>query len=226
MTSLKENIENIKQNINTLCKQLNKNSDDIQIVTASKTVSAEILKQLKGYGINICGENRVQEFLGKYNTFDCEWHFIGKLQTNKVKYIIDKITLLHSLDRIELAAEIDKQCIKNNIKLNALIEINIAGEQSKGGIAPENALEFYNEIKNKYANINLCGIMSVMPVNGDKAEDKYYLQMKDIYDKIKKEEGSNFRYLSMGMSDDYLTAISCGSNMIRLGRAIFGERHY
>lgn len=224
--SLYENIISIKQKIKELCIIENKNEKDITIIAASKTVPIEILNTLNGYGISICGENRVQELLQKYGAVNTQWHFIGRLQTNKVKYIIDKVTLLHSLDKIELAEEIEKQCVKSGIKFKALIEINIAGEENKGGIPLEKAVDFYKELK-KYPHIEICGLMSVMPeISGEKVNEKYYLQMQEIYGKIKNNAESCFKYLSMGMSGDYLTAIKYGANMIRIGRALFGERNY
>jgi pyridoxal phosphate enzyme (YggS family) len=219
---LYENICKIKTDIEKICSEINRNPQDITLIAASKTVSAERLKPLKGYGINICGENRVQELLEKYGSVDTEWHFIGRLQTNKVKYIYDKIKLLHSLDRISLAQEIEKRCSAADIVLEALIEINVGGEENKGGIPPAEVLKFFNEVKNNFPHIRICGIMAVMPVN---AEEKYYLLMKDIYDRIK-AYSSDIKYLSMGMSGDYITAIKYGANIIRLGRALFGERIY
>lgn len=226
MDNIKENINLIYQNINDICQKINKNPEDITVIAASKTVDAKRLTSLKQLGINICGENRVQELLEKYDKVDTEWHFIGRLQTNKVKYLTDKITLLHSLDRENLAKEIEKQYSKQNKILKALIEINIGGELSKGGIEPEKAISFYNIIKEKYPHISICGLMAVMPQYTVKPQKKYYLQMKDIYDKIQSKEDKNFKYLSMGMSNDYITAIKYGANMVRLGRVLFGERHY
>jgi hypothetical protein len=219
---LSERILKIKENIEKVCREAKRSPQDIVIIAASKTVSAQRLKSLKEYGVNICGENRVQELLEKYGNVDTVWHFIGRLQTNKVKYIYDKIKLLHSLDRISLAQEIEKRCSAADIVLDALIEINVGGEENKGGIHPEQVLSFFNEVKDNFPHIRICGIMAVMPIN---AEEKYYLLMKDIYDRIKAYSG-DIKYLSMGMSGDYITAIKYGANIIRLGRALFGERIY
>jgi pyridoxal phosphate enzyme (YggS family) len=220
MTDLLQNINTINENIINVCLQTGRNPQDITVIAASKSVSWQRLAQLKG-SIGICGENRVQEFLEKYPHLDCDWHFIGRLQTNKVKYIIDKIKLLHSLDRESLADEIERQCVKNNTdKFDALIEVNIGGESSKGGISPDEAEEFYLYVKKSCPHINVCGLMSVLPIGAD---EKYYLQMSALYDRINGISGG-FKYLSMGMSDDYITAIRYGANMIRLGRALFGER--
>ena len=147
-----------------------------------------------------------------------EMHFIGQLQSNKVKYIIDKISLIHSLDRISLAQEIDKRAKNIGKIMDALIEVNL-GEASKGGVLAEEVLGFYGQMSN-YPNIRVRGIMSVMPID---APDDKYLQMRELYD-ILKTQSKDIKYLSMGMSDDYLKAIEHGANMIRLGRVILGER--
>lgn len=222
MASLFENIKLLRANIEKACKESNQKPSDITIVAASKTVPAQKLKELKELGINICGENRVQEFVEKYGKVDTDWHFIGRLQTNKVKYIYDKISLLHSLDRISLAEAIEKRCAASNTVLNALIEVNIGGEDNKGGVMSQQAQEFYYTVKQNFAHIRICGVMAVMPAGT--TDNKYYLQMKDIYDKIKWAGGEEVKYLSMGMSDDYFTAIKCGANIIRPGRALFGDR--
>lgn len=217
-----EKIEEVKNKLKELCAGCGIDYGSITVIAASKTVTPERLKCLKPCGINICGENRVQELLSKYGLVDTEWHFIGRLQTNKVKYIIDKVTLIQSLDRLELAAEIERQCVKRNLTVNALIEVNCGGEESKGGISLENTEEFYESLK-VFPHIKICGLMSVMPIN---AGEQYYLQIKKIYDTIKVKAGQEFKYLSVGMSNDYIRAVKCGSNMIRLGRVFFGERNY
>lgn len=224
--SLIENAENIRKKIKEQCILCGRDEKEIKIVAASKTVPAAVLNTLKDCGITSCGENRVQELLEKYGAVKTDWHFIGRLQTNKVKYLPGKISLLHSLDRIELAQEIERQYAKKDIVLNCLIEINIAGEQSKGGAPAASAQDFYGELK-AYPHIKICGLMAVMPeTDGHAANEEYYLQMRDIYGKIKQKAGGSFNILSVGMSGDYLTAIKYGSNMVRIGRALFGERVY
>jgi pyridoxal phosphate enzyme (YggS family) len=195
--------------------------EDIKIVAATKTKDAQTVNALYDCGIRIIGENRVQEFLQKYPELNpnFETHFIGRLQTNKVKYIIDKVSLIHSLDRISLAEEIDKRAHQTGKKAEVLIEVNF-GEQSKGGVESDKVLDFYKEVSEKYDNIIVRGLMSVMPVN---APDEMYLQLRRLYD-ILKTQSNNIKYLSAGMSDDYLKAIRYGANMIRLGRVLLGER--
>lgn len=220
--SVENNILKVKENIEIVCREIGKYPQDITIVAAVKGAEAERLTALKDFGINICGENTAQQLVEKYPHVACEWHFIGRLQTNKVKYIIDKVKLIHSLDRESLAAEIERQCQKNNIpRIDVLIEVNMGGEESKGGVAPAEAEKFYIDITGKYPRVNVIGLMSVMPIGADK---EYYLQIKSLYDKINGIGGGRFKYLSVGMSGDYVTAIKYGANMIRLGTVLFGQR--
>lgn len=219
-----ENFEKIKKEISKKFPNGNKYGEEITIVAASKTVDTESLKQLNGLGIDICGENRVQEFLNKYGKVDTNWHFIGNLQTNKVKYIIDKISLIQSCNSLKLAKVINDLSLKINKISDILIEVNIAKEESKTGISEielEKGLDDFLILK----NIRILGLMAVLPLT-DALENtkKYYLQMRTLYDKIKCRI-STFKYLSMGMSNDYILAIQCGANMIRLGTALFGERN-
>lgn len=194
--------------------------EDIKIVAATKTKSPQTINSLYDCGIKIIGENRVQEFLQKYPELNknFEMHFIGQLQTNKVKYIIDKVSLIHSLDRISLAQELDKRARQIGKTVEVLIEVNF-GEQSKGGVELDKVLDFYKEVSN-YPNIIVRGLMSVMPIG---APDEMYLQIRSLYD-ILKTQSNDIKYLSVGMSDDYLKAIRYGANMIRLGRVLLGER--
>jgi pyridoxal phosphate enzyme (YggS family) len=174
----------------------------------------------------VLGENRVQELVAKYDP-RYRWHLIGQLQTNKVKYIIDKVELIHSLDRIELAKEIEKQATKHGKVQSCLVEINLRGEASKGGIKPEDTLEFVRSLKD-YKHIKIEGIMSVLPNVSTKELDTLYDELDLIFDKVKKIEQDNveIKYLSAGMSGDYKVALNHKSNVLRLGRLIFGERVY
>lgn len=222
---LLENYNTVLANIEKAVALSGREMSDITIVAASKTMPIERIRfVLDNTKIRIVGENRVQELTDKY-TPDIEWHFIGQLQSNKVKYIIDKVSLIHSLDRLSLAAEIDRQAKKHNIVANVLIEINMACEDSKGGISPDCMFEFLEQLI-PFENICIKGIMAVMPnVEGQELEN-YYLQLSNLYAKLLKTKAKNadIRYLSAGMSNDYQTALKYGANLIRLGRAIFGER--
>lgn len=191
---------------------------NITVVAATKGQTADTINMLPNNGINIAGENRVQEMLSKYDSIDksITFHMIGQLQTNKVKYIINKVSLIQSVDRLNLAQEIDKQAKKNNLVMPVLVELNLGGEENKGGVSVSGFDKLVDEI-NRLPNIQLQGIMTVMPKN---AHSGLYKQMYIIYNNLR-VSNSNIKYLSMGMSDDYQIALDNGSNMLRLGRAIF-----
>lgn len=224
--SIEENIKKIQNEVDSIVP-VKKRDGDVIIIAASKTQTAEVLKEYYKTGYNVLGENRVQEFLDKYDKCPkFEWHFIGRLQTNKVKYIIDKVSLIHSLDRLELASEIQKQCEKKGITMSVLIEVNIGHEENKGGIEPDKLMEFCESLKG-FDKILVKGLMCVLPANTEeKIISEMCLQMHNLYDKIKELKYDNFDilYLSMGMTNDYKIAVKYGANMIRIGRAIFGER--
>ena len=167
---------------------------------------------------------RVQELLEKY-TPDVRWHFIGQLQTNKVKYIVDKVELIHSVDRLSLLQEIDRQAKKHGKVQDILIEVNIGGEEKKGGVAPAEVIDFAKEV-DKYPSVRLKGLMSVLPNVEKEALNAFYLQLSKLYDTLKQTKLNNadIRYLSAGMSNDYDVAVKYGANIVRLGRALFGER--
>ena len=203
-------------------------TDGVTLVAAVKTQPKELIEQVVRAGlVSDIGDNRVQEFMANYDpSLNVRRHFIGRLQTNKVKYIIDKVCLIHSLDREELAAEVDKQARKHSLIANCLIEVNMGSEISKGGVEPEEVLNFAQSVK-KYPNVCVKGLMSVLPNTDDKDRligmygdlHSIYLQMQGKFDGIDT--------LSCGMTNDYELAITYGgSNMIRLGRVLFGERVY
>ena len=188
----------------------------------------EEINEAISLGINRIGENRVQELMEKYDRLDkSEIHLIGQLQTNKVKYIIDKVEFIHSLDRISLATEIDKLAEKKSKSpMKVLVEINIAGESTKSGIEPNKLTEFL-DILTDFRYINPVGLMTVAPGNANEYEQEmYFNQMRELLEKGKHVFGEKFKELSMGMSRDYIAAIKNGATMIRLGTALFGERIY
>ena len=223
---LKENAKIIKDEIIKRFKGVNKYGESITVVAASKTVDTGVLNELKSLDIFICGENRVQEFLKKCDLVDTTWHFIGNLQTNKVKYIVDKVDLIQSCNSLKLLNEIDRQSEKIEKVSKVLIEVNIAKENSKTGILKDE-LDFILNKAKTLKNISVKGLMAVMPyVKNPEINKDYYLQMRSVYDRIKSEQFFEFEYLSMGMSDDYITAIENGANMVRLGTCLFGVRNY
>ncbi|MEG2450245.1 MAG: YggS family pyridoxal phosphate-dependent enzyme [Clostridia bacterium] len=201
---------------------------DVVLVAASKMQNTDTIDTLMKVAPDfILGENRVQELRDKFNP-KYRWHVIGQLQTNKVKYIIDKVELIHSLDRLDLAFEIEKQASKINKVQNCLVEINLGAEITKGGVAPDELMPFLESLA-EFKHIEICGIMSVLPNLGDTPElHALYEKLYSLYLQLKsvKQDNVNIKYLSAGMSNDYQIALQHGANMIRLGRILFGERVY
>lgn len=205
----------------------NEIKDKADLIAVSKTRSVEQIIEAYSQGQKKFGENRVHEIVEKYNNLpkDIEWHMIGHLQKNKVKHISKFISLIHSLDRLSLAKEIDKNARKENRSIDCLIQIKISNDESKYGLNPEQLDSFYTELK-EFENINTVGLMAMATYTKDqsliadefKKMEKLFKEMKTI--------DSNFKILSIGMSDDYQLAINNGSNMIRVGSKIFGQRNY
>ena len=220
-----ENYKNAMSRLETALEESGRSIKDVLVIGASKTMPLErILFVRDNTDVKIFGENRVQELLEKY-TPDVRWHFIGQLQTNKVKYIVDKVELIHSVDRLSLLQEIDRQAKKHGKVQDILIEVNIGGEEKKGGVAPAEVIDFAKEV-DKYPSVRLKGLMSVLPNVEKEALDAFYLQLSKLYDTLKQTRLDNavIRYLSAGMSNDYDVAVKYGANIVRLGRALFGER--
>ena len=205
----------------------NEIKDKADLIAVSKTRSVEQIIEAYSHGQKKFGENRVHEIVEKYNNLpkDIEWHMIGHLQKNKVKHISKFISLIHSLDRLSLAKEIDKNGRKDNRSIDCLIQIKISNDESKYGLNPEQLDSFYADLK-EFENINIIGLMAMASYTKDqsliadefKKMEKLFKEMKTI--------DSNFKILSIGMSDDYQLAINNGSNMIRVGSKIFGQRNY
>lgn len=220
-----ENYKNAMSRLETALEESGRSIKDVLVIGASKTMPLErILFVRDNTDVKIFGENRVQELLEKY-TPDVRWHFIGQLQTNKVKYIIDKVELIHSVDRLSLLQEIDRQAKKHGKVQDILIEVNIGGEEKKGGVAPAEVIDFAKEV-DKYPSVRLKGLMSVLPNVAKEALNAFYLQLSKLYDTLKQTrlDNADIRYLSAGMSNDYDVAVKYGANIVRLGRALFGER--
>lgn len=217
----------LKKNLLSILKQIengNNLGEQIQLVGATKTVPVETINEAIGLGLKIVAENRVQEFNSKHGLiFGAEEHFIGHLQTNKVKYLVGKVSLIQSVDSFNLANKIDIQAKKKSTVQDVLIEINVGGELSKSGFFLENINAEIDNIS-KLENVRIKGLMAMLP----KSDDKLYLKslcvkVRNVFDSLKADYPS-FQYLSMGMSGDYQIAIENGSNMIRLGSSIFGAR--
>jgi pyridoxal phosphate enzyme (YggS family) len=228
--SIEENILHIRERIKQACLRSGRCPEDIRLVAVTKTVGVDSIMEAIKSGINIIGENWVQEIVEKYPKLDSdiEWHMIGHLQTNKIKYIVDKVQAIQSVDSIRLAGEIDKYYKKAGRKIDVFVEINIGGEQSKHGIEPDGLMVFLNEAR-VYDNINICGLMTVAP-EYENAEmvRPFFRRMKELFEKARAENhrNINIRYLSMGMTNDFEIAIEEGANIVRVGRGIFGPRNY
>ncbi len=218
----------IQEKIESVLRELDGRA---RLLLATKTVPAELINYAVTCGTNLIGENRVQEFLEKYDRLDkekMEIHFIGHLQTNKVKYIIDKVSMIHSVDSVSLAQEIEKQAAKHNLTMKVLIEVNIGNESGKSGIPLEETEDFLERLA-VFPHVLPCGLMVIPPKNALPEENLHFFEkiyQKFIDIRIKKEDNKNWAVLSAGMSGDYLQAVSCGSNLVRLGSAVFGARSY
>lgn len=241
-----ENIISTKKKIDDAARASGRSGSDVTLLAATKTVDADTINFAIDNGITCIGENRVQELLEKYDAINKEnvdIHFIGRLQTNKVKYIADKVSMIHSVDTVKLAAEINKQCAKIGKVMNVLVEINIGGEESKGGISPDELENFLREIS-VFDNIKVVGLMCIPPVcetadfsscDGEKnACTKKSYKNHEFFEKImklfldisaKKIDNIYMQVLSMGMSDDFEQAVTEGSTIVRIGRGLFGKRN-
>ncbi|MDF2883441.1 MAG: hypothetical protein K0R54_3998 [Clostridiaceae bacterium] len=216
----------IAENISNVLKYIPEN---VKLIAVSKTKTVEEMKEAYEVGIRDFGENKVQEIQNKYPDFprDVRWHLIGHLQRNKVKYIVDKVHLIHSLDSINLLNEIEKQYTQKNATAHVLIEINIGKESSKTGISVEELNDLINAIEN-CNNVKAEGLMTVIPKGSSEENREYFKEMKIIFENLNNKEFKNIKmkYLSMGMTEDYKIAIEEGSNMVRIGTGIFGSRNY
>ena len=226
---ISKNLDIIRNNIEKACIKANRKIDDIDIIGVTKTIDIERIKILRELGINTFGENKAQEFLEKYDEIDnVSWHFIGNLQTNKVKYIIDKVKLIQSVNSFRLLEEINKRALNSNIVMPILLEINIANEQSKHGLM-EQDLPYILENMQNFKNVILNGLMCVAPfVENPRQNAQYFGKMRKLFIDIqhKNKDNINMKYLSMGMTNDYEVAIEEGANIVRIGTGIFGRRNY
>ena len=223
------NYAEIKQNIAAAALKSGRKFEDIMILAATKTVDADFINYAIEQGITYVGENRVQEFLSKDDAVskNVHRHFIGHLQTNKVKDIVGKVELIQSVHSLKLAREIGKVSTKSGIITDILVEVNIGGEESKSGFAPTEVLDAIDQMQ-QIDGIRVKGLMTIPPIC-DKKEDsrKYFDEMYKLFIEIRdKKLYNNIEILSMGMSDDYDLAVECGANMVRIGTALFGARNY
>ena len=224
-----ENFKIITQNIARAAERSGRKPQDITLLAATKTVDISVINHAIESGVRYIGENRVQEFLSKFDGYlPVHRHFIGHLQTNKVKDIINRVELIHSVDSYRLAEEISRQAQKNEKYMDILLEINIGNEQSKSGFAYDEALTAAEKIS-KLGGVRIKGLMAIPPVCENSSQNRpYFAKMRKLFIDIgtKKIDNSSMDILSMGMSDDYEVAIEEGANTVRIGTALFGRRNY
>lgn len=231
MSTISENIAALRRDIDEAARLAGRTGDDITLVAATKMNDVARVREAVAAGIDACGENRVQELMEKYEQgayTGAQLHFIGTLQTNKVKYIVGKVDLIQSVNSLKLAAEISKCAQKQGIVQDILVEINIGGEESKSGADEKCAHELIENIS-KLAGVRVRGLMTIPPIShNEETQKSFFLKMKQLFIDIgaKKYDNINMEFLSMGMSGDWRSAILCGANMVRVGTAIFGARRY
>lgn len=227
---LTQNYDEVLKNIKAACDKVGRNHDEVTLIAVSKTKPLSDIEQLIAHGVNEYGENKVQELVDKYENVSkpVNWHLIGHLQTNKVKYIVDKAKLIHSVDSFHLAKEIDKEAKKKNVVAEILIQINIAHEDTKFGINENEVYDLLNQIKDLH-NVKVRGLMTIAPFVENAEENRVHFRnlyqlLLDI--KSKNIDNIDMSILSMGMTNDYMVAIEEGATMVRVGTGIFGERNY
>ena len=227
---LVNNYNDVLNKVHASCNAANRNIDDVTLIAVSKTKPSSDIKTLYDAGVRDFGENKVQELTTKYEELpkDIRWHLIGHLQTNKVKYIVDKVHLIHSVDSVKLAKEIEKEAAKKDIIVNILVQVNVANEDTKFGLDNNEVLQIIEEIS-VLPHIKIKGLMTIAPFVDDGEENrKYFNQLKQLSVDIKAKNIDNvcMDMLSMGMSGDFETAIEEGATHVRVGTSIFGVRNY
>lgn len=228
--TIQENIKTVESIITAECQKAGRNPDEVTLIAVSKTKPVELIKEAYEYGCRDFGENKVQELLDKYEALpkDIRWHMIGHLQRNKVKYIVDKVYLIHSVDSLRLAEEISKEAVKKKVCVNILIEVNVANEETKFGTTCEEAKQLVQDIA-KLPNICVKGLMTIAPfVENAEKNRPFFSKLKKISVDIMGENIDNITMenLSMGMTGDYGVAVSEGATYVRVGTGIFGVRQY
>ena len=227
---LRDNLKKVEENIQAACDRSGRNRDEVTLIAVSKTKPVEMLQEIYDENIRDFGENKVQELCDKIEKMpsDIKWHMIGHLQRNKVKYIVGKVALIHSVDSYRLAEEISIQAKKHNTTVPILVEVNIAHEESKFGISEEDAILLVKEIS-ELENIRIMGLMTIAPyVENPEDNRMYFRKIKELSVDINSKNIDNvsMEIISMGMTGDYEVAIEEGATMIRVGTGIFGARNY
>ncbi|MDE7332137.1 MAG: YggS family pyridoxal phosphate-dependent enzyme [Lachnospiraceae bacterium] len=227
---IKDNLAIVHQTIEKACENTGRNKEEVTLIAVSKTKPVSMLMEAYACGCRDFGENKVQELTAKYEVMpkDIRWHMIGHLQTNKVKYIVDKVCFIHSVDSLKLAQEISAQAVKKQVNVSILIEVNIAQEETKFGVKSADAEELIREAA-LLPGISIKGLMTIAPYVEDADENRqYFKQLKQLAVDISNKNIDNvsMNVLSMGMTGDYMTAIEEGASCVRVGTGIFGERQY
>jgi hypothetical protein len=220
--SVKENYEKVLNRLRKAAERSGRKLEDIRLICVTKEATVEEVKEAVSVGVKEIGENRVQELLKKQNALknpSLIWHFIGVLQTNKVKKVVGNVSLIQSLDRIPLAEEIEKRATQRNILQDVLVEVNISGEETKHGVSPDYLPHFLDELE-KFSHLRVRGLMTIAPYIEPSETRPFFRKMRELFEK-EREKRENFNILSMGMSNDFEVAVEEGSNMVRIGSAIF-----
>ena len=227
---LKDQLQEVEKRIQAACDRAGRKREEVTLIAVSKTKPVETLQEAYDLGVRIFGENKVQELTVKYEALpkDIHWHMIGHLQTNKVKYIIDKAELIHSVDSLKLAETIEKEAAKHDLIADILVEVNVAEEESKFGMKMEEVIPFV-EIVSAFPHVRVRGLMTIAPFVEDPEENRsIFADLHKLYIDIKNKNHDNdtVSVLSMGMTNDYEVAIEEGATMVRVGTGIFGVRNY
>ena len=227
---LKDQLQEVEKRIQAACDRAGRKREEVTLIAVSKTKPVETLQEAYDLGVRICGENKVQELTAKYEALpkDIHWHMIGHLQTNKVKYIIDKAELIHSVDSLKLAETIEKEAAKHDLIADILVEVNVAEEESKFGMKMEEVIPFVEKVS-AFPHVRVRGLMTIAPFVEDPEENRsIFADLHKLYIDIKKKNHDNdtVSVLSMGMTNDYEVAIEEGATMVRVGTGIFGARNY
>lgn len=227
---LKDRLEEVEERIQEACRRTGRDRSEVTLIAVSKTKPAEVLKEAYDLGIRVFGENKVQELTEKYEVLpkDIRWHMIGHLQTNKVKYIADKVELIHSVDSLKLAETIEKEAAKRHRTIDILVEVNVAEEESKFGLKVEEVIPFIEKVAG-FSHINVRGLMTIAPfVENPEKNRSVFADLRKLSVDIteKNIDNVNVSILSMGMTNDYEVAIEEGATMVRVGTGIFGARNY
>lgn len=227
---LQEQLKNVESKIAAACESAGRNQDDVTLIAVSKTKPVEVLQEAYDLGVRVFGENKPQELAAKYDVLpkDIHWHMIGHLQTNKVKYIIDKVDCIHSVDSLKLAETIEKEAAKRDLIMDILVEVNVAEEESKFGLKVDEVVPFIEKIAT-FPHIRVCGLMTIAPfVENSEENREIFADLRKLSVDItaKNIDNVNVSILSMGMTNDYEVAIEEGATMVRVGTGIFGNRNY